>query len=87
MRTRLEYKHDLEDLADFLEVQQIRRLAQISLAHLWHIRPEMDRRHYQESTRRRKTIAIKSFFKFITRDGVIAHNVAGQLIPPMGNPP
>ena len=82
VRTRSEYKHDLEDLADFLEHQHIHRLEQISLAHLVGFQAEMDRRHYQESTRRRKTIAIKSFFKFITRHGVISHNVASQLIPP-----
>src|SRR4051794_22464482 len=82
LRTRLEYKHDLEDLAAFLEAKQICRLEQVNLAHLMEYRAEMAGRHYQESPRRRKTIAIKSFFKFITRYGVIAHNVAGQLIPP-----
>lgn len=42
----------------------------------------MDKRGYKSSTRNRKTYAIKSWFKFLCHQGVLAHNVSERMIPP-----
>jgi len=86
-RTRLEYKNDLSDFADFLEKQGITKIEQVSLQDLENYQAEMDRRGYSASTRERKTYSIKSFFKFLDHHGVIATNVASQLIPPRPKKP
>ncbi len=81
-RTRTEYTNDLTDLITYLEQQGILPLARVTLQHLTGYQAEMDKRGYQPSTRSRKTHAIKSWFKFLYHQGVIAHNVAERLIPP-----
>lgn len=81
-KTRKEYRNDLEDLIEFLEERDISRLEQVSLGHLKHYQAEMDRRGYSTSTRKRKTYAIKTFFRFLRKHGVISKNVAVELVPP-----
>jgi site-specific recombinase XerD len=81
-RTRQEYIKDLADLTVFLAQQGITKLADIDHQALERYQAEMDRRSYQASTRNRKTYAIKSFFNFLHRRGVIAENVAHDLIAP-----
>jgi site-specific recombinase XerD len=81
-RTRKEYTGDLEDLVTFLEEWGITKLSQVGLANLESYQAEMDRRGYKASTRRRKTYAIKSFFRFLHRQEVLRDNVADRLIPP-----
>lgn len=82
LRTRAEYRHDLSNLIKWLEGQGISTLAAVSLQHLTGYQAEMDKRGYKPSTRSRKTHAIKSWFKFLYDQGVLALNVAERLIPP-----
>lgn len=81
-QTRKSYHGDLTDLVVFLEKHGITKLAQVGLRDLESYQAEMDRREYKPSTRRRKTYAIKSWFKFLHHQGVIADDVAQRLIPP-----
>lgn len=81
-RTRTIYKSDLEDLIAFLEEQGVTELSEVGLQGLERYQAEMDRRGYKPATRRRKTYAIKTFFKFLHRQGVVKKNVADELIPP-----
>lgn len=81
-RTREEYKNDLEDLIAFLGERGITKLTVVGLQDLEGYQAEMDRRGYKPSTRKRKTYAIKTFFKFLKRHGVMSDNVASELIPP-----
>lgn len=81
-RTREEYSEDLSDLIEFLNKRGTTKLSEVGLRDLENYQAEMDRRGYKSSTRERKTYAIKSFFKFLHRHGLIATNVASQLIPP-----
>lgn len=82
VRTREEYSEDLTDLIEFLNKRGITQLTETRLRDLENYQAEMDRRGYRASTRERKTYAIKSFFKFLHRHGLISTNVAGRLIPP-----
>jgi site-specific recombinase XerD len=81
-RTRKEYQNDLNVLVAWLTQRGVTGIDQVSLQHLESYQAEMDRREYKASTRERKTYAIKTFFKFLHHEGLIANNVASRLIPP-----
>lgn len=80
--TRHAYRRDLEELLTFLASQGVERIDQVTLPHLEAFQAKLDRRGYKASTRERKTYAVKSFFNFLHRQGVLATNVAIGLIPP-----
>jgi len=81
-RTRVEYTNDLTDLIEFLGKRGKTQFSQLWLADLEAYQAEMDRRGYEGSTRKRKTYAIKTWFTFLHRHGLLVHNVAERLIPP-----
>lgn len=81
-RTRKEYLSDLADLQAFLAPRSLTAIGRLSLQDLEAYQAEMDRRGYEPSTRKRKTYAIKTFFKFLHRQGITATNIAERLIPP-----
>jgi len=81
-RTRREYLNDLHDLVSFLEKSGPKRISQIERRHLEGYQAELDRRAYAGPTRRRRTVSVRSLFKFLTRDGYINNNIAQGLIPP-----
>lgn len=81
-RTRVEYRADLRQLADFLTQRGINNPAEVALAHLQAFLAWLDSKGYAGVTRRRKTASIKAFFGFLTNAGVCAHNPARRLIPP-----
>ncbi len=81
-RTRQEYRHDLDDLLAFLAGRGLTTVVEVGLPDLEAYQAELDRRGYKASTRERKTYAIKTFFKWLHRQGLVAGNVASQLIPP-----
>ncbi len=81
-RTRREYKNDLEDLVAFLAQRGVTEINNVGLGDLESYQAEMDRRGRKPSTRQRKTYAIKSLFRFLEHQGVIAENVASGLVPP-----
>jgi integrase/recombinase XerC len=80
--TRLAYQHDLAELLTFLAGRQVLRLDQVTLPHLEAFQAELEQRGHKGSTRKRKTAAIKSFFKWLHRQDFISANVADRLIPP-----
>lgn len=81
-RTRQEYIKDLTDVAAFLAQQGVTKLDEIDCQALERYQAEMDRRGYAASTRNRKTYAIKSFFHFLRRQGLVVENVANDLVAP-----
>jgi site-specific recombinase XerD len=85
-RTREEYRTDLADLVAFLARWGVTRLKDVGLRELEGYLAEMDRRGYKASTRKRKTYAIKTLFRFLHRQGFVRENVAARLIPPRHTP-
>jgi site-specific recombinase XerD len=83
-RTRIEYANDLIDLVVFLEKAGARRVGDVGLIHLERYLAELDRRGYAGSTRKRKTVTIRSLFSFLYASGRITNNIARKLIPPLG---
>jgi len=82
IRTRQEYQHDLEDLAQFLRGKQILTWSVVGLRDLQHFMAELDRKKLAPSSRNRKTYAIKTFLGFLHQSGYIRSNPAAELIPP-----
>jgi integrase/recombinase XerD len=82
-RTREEYTNDLQDLVQFLEKNGKKRVEDVGLLDLERYLAELDRRGYAGSTRKRKTVTIRSLFSFLYSSGYITSNIANRLIPPL----
>jgi site-specific recombinase XerD len=80
--TRRHYTCDLRLVVQYLRSRGIQEVGQIDLTDLESYQAEMDGQGYLTSSRNRKTHAIKSFFRFITRQKYIATDPAEELIPP-----
>ena len=83
--TRKHYASDLGLFVEYMREQGITEIAEIDLTDLESYQAQMDREGYAASTRNRKTHAIKSFFTFMRRQKVIAHDPSEELIPPSPN--
>ena len=81
-RTRVEYRRDVQQLADFLAKRGGVKPEQVNLTHLQAFLAELDAQGLSGVTRRRKTASIKAFFGFLTTSELIPHNPTLQLVPP-----
>jgi len=81
-RTRTEYVADLQALAAHLSARGTTRLADVTLADLHAYQAEMERQGLGPASRRRKTYAVKTFFKFLHQHGATADDPAARLKPP-----
>src|SRR3989304_4563325 len=81
-RTREEYLNDLKDLLEYLEKSGIHKVGDLDLAPIERYLAELERRGFAGATRKRKTVTIRSFLKFLYQDRYIDSNLAKQLIPP-----
>lgn len=81
-RTRVEYLNDLEDLIAFLEKSGTNKVSALALPQIERYFAELENRGFAGTTRKRKTVTIRSFLKFLYDDGYINSNLAKQVIPP-----
>jgi len=81
-RTRKEYANDLRELVVFLGQLGISRVEDIALIHLERYLAYLDQKGYAGATRKRKTIAIRTFFGFLTQEGYITNDVSRRLNTP-----
>src|ERR671933_427091 len=84
-RTRREYASDLHDLVAFLVRREITRLEAVGQRDLEAYLAELDRRGLKGSSRNRKTHTIKTFFKWLESQGILAVDPAARLVPPKVN--
>jgi integrase/recombinase XerD len=82
-RTRREYHNDLSDLLRFLEKRGVVELGRVQLSNLSEYQAELVRRGQTPSSQQRKTYAIKTFFQFLSKQGVIEYDLSERLIPPV----
>lgn len=82
MRTRVEYKHDVHQLLEFLRRQGVSTVEQVGLRHLQSFFADLDAKGLTGITRRRKTASIRSFFSFLHTSAFIPHDPTLELIPP-----
>ncbi len=81
LHTVTAYRRDLTDLVDFLnEKLRIADLSMVTTPHLSNFVRSL--RSLQASSVARKVAAIKSFFKYLLREGLITRNPASILQPP-----
>src|SRR5688572_1584477 len=81
-RTRVEYQNDLVDLVEFLEKSGIYHVKDLGLPIIQQYAAQLEQRGYASLTRKRKTVAIRSFLLFLYLDGYIATNISNQIILP-----
>ncbi len=81
-RSRVEYLNDLEDLVEFLEESGTSIVEKLGLAQVERYLAFLERRGFADATRKRKTVAIRSFLKFLYQDQYISSNLAKHVIPP-----
>jgi integrase/recombinase XerD len=81
-RTRIEYSNDLEDLVGYLEKSGVMKVRELRLGQIERYLAQLENRGYAGATRKRKTVTIRSFLKFLYQDGYIGSNMARQIIPP-----
>ena len=76
------YRRDLEQFGTFLEEEHM-ELDHVTYRELRYYMASIQRnQELKKSTLSRKTAALKSFFKFLHRDGLISHNPADLLSAP-----
>lgn len=81
-RTRVEYVNDIEDMVKYLDGVGVHTANDINLPHLIHYLAELEKRGFIGSTRKRKTISIRSFISFLNMEGYILSDTGKRLIPP-----
>ena len=81
-RTRVEYLNDLEDLVEFLDRSGLHKVENLEIPQIESYLAGLESRGFADITRKRKTITIRSFLKFLYEDGYISSNITKQLIPP-----
>ena len=79
-RTRVEYQNDLEDLVEYLRKHGHYKVRDLKLAQIERYLAELERRGFAGATRKRKTVSIRSFLKFLYQDRYIDSNIGKQLI-------
>ncbi len=82
VRTRREYSRDLRDLLSYLEHDGTTLLDGVRPRDLEGYLAELDRRGLQGSTRNRKVHTLKTFFKWLVHQDLLATNPAAQLMAP-----
>lgn len=82
LRTRKEYSHDLQELVDFLSDVSIQKIGELSLSHLERYLAFLDEKGFAGATRKRKVVAIHTFFNFLHREGYISNDISKRLITP-----
>ena len=80
--SRVEYSRDLSDLIAFLEHIGIAKAHQVGIKHLEAYQATLDNKGLSGSSRRRKTMSIRSFFAFLNRSGNLETDIAVKLTPP-----
>jgi site-specific recombinase XerD len=81
-RTRQEYTRDLEGLVSFLEKRGVVLLAKVRLFDLQLYQRELAQQGLSPASCNRKTDAVKSFFRCLHEQELIARDPAEQLVPP-----
>src|SRR4030067_3200407 len=81
-RTRKEYANDLGELVTFLKQIGISRVGDIAWPHLERYLTKLDQKGYAGATRKRKTVAIRTFFGFLAQEGYVSNDVSKRLITP-----
>src|SRR5690349_18153981 len=81
-RTRVEYLADLTEAAGFLAELGISQVAAVTTELLERYLASLDRRGLKGSTRRRKAVSLRVFFRYLAQRHFLPSSPADTLIPP-----
>ncbi len=82
-RSKREYRDDVSAVIGYLEGRcHVRSVTMVQRRHLTGFLGQCAAFGHAASTRRRSVAAIRSFFAFLVREGVIRHSPAEDLLPP-----
>ncbi len=81
-RTRVEYVNDIQDMVKYLDGVGVQKTNDLNLPHLVHYLAELEKKGFTGSTRKRKTISIRSFLSFLHLETYILSDIGRRLIPP-----
>ena len=81
-RTRLAYRRDLDQLLQFLEVENIQRLEQVTQHHVRAFVAQRHRQGLSGKSLQRLLSAIRSLFRWLLREGLANHNPATPVRAP-----
>src|SRR6266487_7066344 len=81
-RTRVEYQNDLDGLVIFLERSGITYVKDLALPTIERYVSHLEQKGLASLTRKRKVVAIRSFFLFLYHDGYIQTNIASKIVLP-----
>src|SRR5215213_1170869 len=81
-RTRVEYLNDLEGLIGFLDKVGINHVNALGLPVIERYVAHLEQEGLGSLTRKRKVVAIRSFFSFLYHDGYIQTNIASKIVLP-----
>lgn len=82
LNTIQSYQRDLQAFLSFIQTGKARALSEISTHDIIEFLSSLQSRHYASASICRALIAIKVFFKFLSRENLIASNVAIHLESP-----
>ena len=80
--TIVSYQNDLNEFFDFLNKKSLKRLDKITYSILHQYITEIGESGLKASTIERRVASLKSFFKFLKKNGVIDKNPAGLISSP-----
>jgi site-specific recombinase XerD len=81
-RTREEYEKDLKDVIQFLEKRGLSTWQEVTLKDLYYYQAELDRRHLEPLSCRRRTSTVKTFFTYLEEFNHLQNNAALRLLQP-----
>jgi integrase/recombinase XerD len=81
-RTRVEYINDLQGFIEFAEKSGVTHIKEAGLPIVERFIAGQEHKGYSSLTRKRKVVAIRSFFSFLYRDGYINVDIASKIILP-----
>lgn len=80
--TVLAYRKDLEQLIEFLKNKKITQTTTAQTEHIEEFKKELANQKYTAKSVSRKLNAIKTFFRFLEEEGIVAQNPAASISHP-----
>jgi integrase/recombinase XerD len=82
-RTRVEYQNDLEAFLGFLGQSGINRVRELGLPIIERYAAHLEQKGFASLTRKRKTVAIRSFLSFLYQESYLHIDIAKRIVLPL----
>jgi integrase/recombinase XerD len=82
-RTRAEYQNDLEAFLEFLGQSGITQVRELGLPIIERYGAHLEQKEFASLTRKRKTVAIRSFLSFLYQESYLDIDIAKRIVLPL----